>query len=273
MSRSRAIVIVLVLASVTPPLMLAQWLLLKVSPRLSARFPHIFHRNVCRVLQARIHVVGDPVTDGPCLLAANHSSWLDVPVLTAVRPVSFIAKREVGAWPFFGSLARLQRSVFVDRDRRASTGTSRDVMQSRLSGGDTLVLFPEGTSSDGNRVLPFKSALMGAADMKTASIGNADGGAVLVQPVTIAYTRLHGLPMTRRERPFFAWYGDMDMLPHIWSALMRGPFDVEVRFHPPVTVTEIGNRKQLASHCETVVRQGLIEAISGVDARPVKASS
>jgi 1-acyl-sn-glycerol-3-phosphate acyltransferase len=245
----------------TPPLMALQWLFLKVAPRLAARFPHVYHRNLSRLLQARIRVTGDAIAPGPCLLAVNHTSWLDIVVLSAVAPVSFIAKSEVNGWPFFGSLARLQRSLFIERDRRTATGAFRDLMQYRLGLGDRLVLFPEGTSSDGNRVLPFKSALMGAVETQ---VGDARGERrpVPVQPVTVAYTHLHGLPIGRRERPFFAWYGDMDLVPHLWEALRRGPIDVEVCFHAPVTVNDLDNRKRLALHCEEAVREGLVTILS-----------
>src|SRR3546814_18524849 len=102
---------------------------------------------------------------------------MDITVLSAVTPLSFIAKMEVNSWPGFGTLARLQRTVFIDRDRRLSTGSSRDEMQERFKAGETLVLFAEGTSSDGRRVLPFKSAYFAAAEHPD----------VVVQPVTLAY--------------------------------------------------------------------------------------
>ena len=95
------------------------------------------------------------------------------------------------------------------------------------------MLFPEGTSSDGNRVLPFKSALMGAAEAEMAR----RPAHVTVQPVSTAYTGIHGMPMGRENRPLFAWYGDMELVPHLWEALKTGPLDVVVEFHPPLTWT------------------------------------
>lgn len=263
MGRLRATFIVSVFLLVTPPLMALQWLFLRTASGLAVRFPHVYHRNLCRLLQARIIVKGEPVRGAPCLIAANHVSWLDITVFSAVKPLSFVAKREVGTWPLFGSLARLQRTVFVDRDRRSATGRFKQDMQERLRTGDTLVLFPEGTSTDGNRVLGFKSALMGAAEVTYDDPLSGDERAVPVQPVTIAYNRIHGLPMGRHERPLFAWYGDMDLAPHLWDALKRGPFDVVVHFHPPVTLDAAGDRKALARHCEEAVREGLVAALTG----------
>mgnify|MGYP000558868950 CR=1 FL=1 len=197
-------------------------------------------------------VQGDPAQVPPaCLVVLNHVSWLDIMVLSAVAPLSFVAKKEVASWPFFGSLARLQRTVFVDRDRRHATGNSRDEMRERLKAQDILVLFPEGTSSDGRQVLPFKSSFFAAAD----------GGGVLVQPVTLAYSGHWNLPMTRRLLPFYAWYGDMDLGPHLLGALRAGPMEVTVVCHRPLSLSGEMNRKALARHAEEQIRQGLTTAL------------
>jgi 1-acyl-sn-glycerol-3-phosphate acyltransferase len=206
---------------------------------------------VCRILGVRLKIVGTPPTEGPALIASNHVSWLDIVILSAVAPLSFIAKREVNGWPFFGSLARLQRTVFVHRDRRHATGNSRDEMRDRLKQGDILVLFPEGTSSDGHRVLPFKSSFFGAAEYP----------GVVVQPVTIAYGGHRNLPMNGRLRPSYAWYGDMDLPPHLWEALATGPVEVTVVCHPPLSLSGEVTRKHLAAHTEELVRRGLVLAL------------
>jgi 1-acyl-sn-glycerol-3-phosphate acyltransferase len=216
------------------------------------RFPHLYHRAVTRWLDIRLNIIGEPVRDRPCLMASNHVSWLDITVLSAVTPLSFIAKKEVNSWPGFGILARLQRTVFIDRDRRHTTGSSRDEMQERLKAGETLVLFAEGTSSDGWRVLPFKSAYFAAAEMPQ----------VVVQPVTLAYRGHWGIPMMRLRRPFYAWYGDMDMGSHLWQALALGPIEVDVICHPPLTLADAGNRKALARLSEETVRRGLVQAFT-----------
>lgn len=263
--RIRAAAIVAAMVVYTAPLMPVQALLRRVWPHGAAMLPYYFHRGVCRLLGIRIEIRGTPIRDGGCLMAANHSSWLDIPVLSACTPVSFVAKREVDGWGIFGTLARLQRTLFVDRDRRAQTAAFRDAMQARLSAGDHLVLFPEGTSSDGNHVLPFKSALMGAADCVVSTGRNRDAR-VRIQPVSVAYVRLHGLPMGRQFRPFFAWYGDMDLVPHLWQALCLGPVDVVVHFHEPVTLDQFGDRKELTRFCQERVESGLRAALAGSSA-------
>lgn len=223
-----------------------------------ARFPMRYHRFICRVLGVRVTVKGAPL-DGGCLIVANHVSWLDMPVMGSTKPLSFVAKSEVQGWPGFGLLAELSRTVFVARERRSETADQRDRIRERLEAGDTLVLFAEGTSGDGNRVLPFKSALMGAAEATAAEPGRH----IAVQPVTIAYTAIWGIPMGREVRPFVAWYGDMELVPHLWQLLSLGPVDVTVEFHPPLTIDEAGSRKALAQIAQERVAIGMAAALSG----------
>lgn len=238
-----------------------QWVGLKLNLGYSKKLPVRFHRYLCGLIGINVIVRGNPYQDGPCLIASNHNSYLDIPVMGSVAPVSFVAKKEVGAWPFFGTLARLQETVFVDRERRTKAIHTANEIHQRIAGGDTLVLFPEGTSSDGNRVLPFKSALMGVAQM---ALGQGDDAKpVTVQPVSVTYTHLCGIPMGRQFRPFFAWYGDMDLAPHLWEAFSLGPFDVVVEYHEPITLEAGGSRKELARYCEARAAEGVLRALSG----------
>jgi 1-acyl-sn-glycerol-3-phosphate acyltransferase len=252
----RASAVLAVFLTVTLILIPLQWLFVRL--RLPARrtFPHAYHKFVASLFGIHIHVRGRPVTDQGVLLLANHTGWMDIVIFSAVMPLSFVAKSEVGSWPFFGTLARLQRTVFVARERRSQTAQTRDGIRKRLLAGEALVLFPEGTSSDGNKVLPFKSALLGAAE---AEVG---GRHVLVQPVSTAYTALHGIPMGRENRPLFAWYGDMELVPHLWEALKAGPLDVVMEFHPPLSLDAM-DRKQLAKEAELTIRAGQMRALAG----------
>ena len=227
-------------------------------------FPNRYHRFVARLFGIRLRVIGTPVQDQGVLMVANHTSWLDIVVFSAAARLSFVAKAEVATWPFFSTLAKLQETVFVERNRRAQTGQARDQIRERLLAGDALVLFPEGTSSDGNRVLPFKSALMGAVEATVGSDAQGHAKHVLVQPVSTAYVGLHGMPMGRENRPLFAWYGDMDLVPHLWECLMTGPLDVVVEFHKPISIDTVGDRKRLAAIAEAVVRRGQARALAGL---------
>ena len=124
-------------------------------------------------------------------------------------------------------------------------------MRERLRSGDIMVLFAEGTSGDGRSVLPFKSSLFAAAEFP----------GVLVQPVSLAYRGHRNLPMNRRLLPAYAWYGDMDLIPHLLTALRNGPIEVTIVCHPPLSLGGELNRKALARHAEEQVRQGLVLAL------------
>ena len=238
---------------ITLPLMAVQQVFLWFWPAMARRFPMHYHRMLARLLGIRINAKGHPPPEGPTLIVSNHLGWLDIVVLSAVTPLSFVAKREVAGWPLFGSLARLQRTVFVDRERRHATGAGRDDMQERLKAGDTLVLFPEGTSSDGFRMLPFKSSFFGAAALP----------GVTVQPMTLAIQGHRGNPIPRHLMPFYAWYGDMNLAPHLWEALNRGPIEATVEFHQPLSLSGETSRKALAAHAEQLVREGLVRVMRG----------
>lgn len=259
----RALTRVIGFVGMTLALMPVQWLLVRLKLPGARGLPHLYHRVLCKLIGIRVIVRGTPERTRPVLVCANHTSYLDIPVMSAVVPVSFIAKSEVASWPFFGQMAKLQGTVFVERERRSKTHLHRNEIHGRIAGGDTLVLFPEGTSNAGNGVLPFKSALMSVAQMSVVGDDGTLDDMVVVQPVSVAYTRLHGIPMGRAFRPHFAWYGDMDLVPHLWEAFRLGPFDAVVEFHPPVTITEAGNRKQLAAYCQQQVAGGIARALAG----------
>ncbi|MBP2300432.1 lysophospholipid acyltransferase family protein [Azospirillum picis] len=225
--------------------------------RLCRTLPAFYHRTCTHLMGLDVVVRGERVVDGPVLFVSNHSSYLDITVLGSLIPGSFVAKTEVGSWPFFGLLAKLQRTVFVERKARSTVEKQRDDIGGRLDAGDKLILFPEGTSSDGNRTLPFKTALFAVAARRI------DGRPLTVQPVSIAPTQLDGIPMGFAFRPFYAWYGDMDLVPHLWQAFRLGGMTVEVEFHRPVTIEEFTSRKALADHCQRAIGQGVARAISG----------
>lgn len=221
------------------------------------RIPRFYHRVCAAILGIGVVVRGERAADGPVLFVSNHSSYLDITVLGSVIPGSFVAKSEVAGWPFFGALAKLQQTVFVERKARAGVEKQRDELGARLDAGDSLILFPEGTSSDGNRTLPFKTALFAVAARR---IGDRP---LTVQPVSIAPTRLDGIPMGIAFRPYYAWYGDMDLAPHLWTVFTLGRMTVEVEFHPPVTIDGFSSRKALADHCQRAVARGVERAVSG----------
>lgn len=250
--------------ALTVPLMPVQAALVRLSSAGARHFPHWYHRQVCRLIGVRLTIEGRVAADRPVLLISNHTSWLDIPVLSAVAPVSFVAKKEVGRWPFVSSLARLQRTVFVDRERRSAVGETTGEIMARLADGDTIVLFAEGTSSDGNRVLPFKTSLFAAAK-PTAKAGasreDAPAKDAVVQTLSLVYTRLHGVPLNRSARPLVGWFGDMEMQSHAWALLKAGPLDVRIRIGEPVPLAEFADRKALARHSEAEIRTNVVRML------------
>lgn len=225
-------------------------------PMAAARIPLLWHRMCCVLIGLEVRRYGQPADAGPVLYVCNHASYLDVPVMGASVRASFVAKADVASWPVIGALSRLQDTVFVDR-RRHSAPAQREALQRHLQAGRSLILFPEGTSGDGNRVLPFKTGLFSAADLLV------QGRPVTVQPVTIAYSRLDGWSMGRALRPFFAWYGEMTLVDHLWTCLGFNRPGIDVVFHDTVQLADFESRKALARHCETVIAQGLSYALSG----------
>jgi len=256
----RAFLVLATFFAFTIPLMPLQLLFLATGSRYARTFPHWYHRHVCKIVGIRLHIDGAVAEEQGVLLISNHVSWLDITVLSAVAPVSFVAKQEVASWPFVSWLAKLQRSVFVDRMRRDEVGDKANEILRRLQNGDHVVLFAEGTSSDGNSVVPFKTALFAA--VKPIG-GPALGAKVSAQTLALTYTKLYGLPLCRRGRPVVAWYGDMDMASHAWKLLGLGPLDAYIRIGSAVPLDQFADRKALARYAEEKVRSDVVALLRG----------
>jgi lyso-ornithine lipid O-acyltransferase len=217
--------------------------------------PRLWHRAACWLLDIRIHVHGHIERRRPLMLASNHVSWKDILVLGAIADVVFIAKAEVAGWPIFGILAKLQKTIFVVREEKRRTGEQVNEIAARMTAGEIVVLFPEGTTSDGNRLMEVKSSLFGAA---AAAVPHTPHGVVHVQPVSIAYTRVHGMAMGRFHRPLAAWPGDIELAPHLMGVLKEGALDVDVAFGDTVDFRTGDNRKHLSQNITAQLRRMLI---------------
>ncbi len=230
-------------------------------PARSHVIPLLFHRAICRILGLRVMVEGTP--PGPqekTLIVANHVSWLDIPVIGSVRPVSFIAKSEIAGWPGIGALAKLQRTIFIDRSRRSHTAAIASEMGMRLTDGDCVVLFAEGTTGDGTRILPFRSSLLGAVK---EALGSDGKGEVLVQPLAVLYIGRHGISGGRAERARLAWYGEMELGPHLREIFNGGPVDVRLVWGEPIRMGREHSRKEAAMLAEATVREAAIRHFTG----------
>lgn len=199
-------------------------------------------RNAFRIMGMGFSVKGQQMSH-PGAVVANHSSWLDIFSLNAAKRVYFVSKSEVAKWPGIGALARATGTVFIERDPRKARD-QKDVFEGRLKAGHKLLFFPEGTSTDGLRVLPFKSTLFAAFFAE----GLKD--ILWVQPVTVNYTAPAG-----EEARFYGWWGEMEFFPHLIKTLaVRKAGSVEVIYHPPLRVAEAESRKSMALVCENTVR-------------------
>ncbi|MDD4616188.1 MAG: lysophospholipid acyltransferase family protein [Alphaproteobacteria bacterium] len=222
------------------------------------KIPRFFHRIVLLLTGIRVRVHGTASSAGGVLFVSNHTSYLDIPVLGSLLPTGFVAKAEVARWPLFGFLAKIQNTVFIER-RATRVAEQSQQLQEYLAKRRNLVLFPEGTSSDGLEVLPFKSSLF--------AIVEDAAGPILVQPVSITCTEFDGFPMLREDRAQYAWYGDMTMVPHLWNVFQNSSFVVDVVFHRTIAPQDYSNRKDLAAACQSLVAQGIEHSIKTV-ARP-----
>lgn len=223
-----------------------QIVLARVAPARRARLPKLFHRLFLRLLGVRRIVHGAP-TAGGTLFVANHVSWSDIPLLGSVLGGVFVAKAEVSDWPVVGALARSHGIVFVERRRARDAHGQAAEIAAWLDRSEGVILFPEGTTSDGEALLPFKTSLFAAA-------GEAD---MIVQPVSLAYTRLGGQPVSAEQRKAIAWIGDDPIGEHAMGLLALPRLTAELIFHPPVRRSDFPDRKSLARHCEEVIAAGL----------------
>lgn len=199
-------------------------------------------RIMLRLMGVRLSVVGAPLTQ-PGVMLANHASWADILAIRACRRVNFVSKADVRAWPWIGWIAEQCDTVFIER-RRSASKTQEDVLLTRLRRGERLCLFPEATSTDGRRVLPFRSALL------SAPFDPAVRDAILAQPVTVNWIAPAGLPAE-----FYCWWGGMPFEGHIWDVVTRSRGGlVEVVFHEPRPVRDFADRKALARWAEDAVR-------------------
>jgi 1-acyl-sn-glycerol-3-phosphate acyltransferase len=260
----RVILIALAFLALTLVLLPLQLIGIAFDLRLQRTIPHLYHRILCALIGVRIREVGARSRASPALILSNHVSWLDICVISAQTPVVFVAKSEVAGWPVFGWLARLQRTIFINRQARHQTGAATREIAGRLLGGDAVVLFAEGTSSDGIRVLPFRSSLVGAVHH---ALGNSTHHTqITVQPMSLAYVGFGGVPMGRGLRERVAWYGDADLMPHLLHVLSSGAVDVTVSWGEAVAYEMSADRKAIARDAEKSVRRMTAAALRGAPA-------
>lgn len=240
-------------AAVASLLLPTELVLRRVQRRPRPHLPWLFHQGLTRSLGIRVTAHGRPAQGGGVLFVANHLSWADIPVLGSRLRAAFVAKSEVEGWGAVGWLASVARTVYIQRSRRSTTSEQLGQIAQRLRAGENVILFPEGTNNDGVSILPFKSSLFAAVE----------DGEFPIQPVTIAYTRLNGLPITRERLPDIAWVGDAELWPHLFSFMALGRVRAELMFHEPVRAADFPDRKALTRHCQHVIEDGYRRLMRG----------
>lgn len=256
----RVLIVIVVLLPVTIVLMPVQYLAILFFPSVSRKIPVFWHKLTLFLVGTKVFVRGKIPSDKPLLIVANHLSWSDILVLGSSMELCFIAKDEVKSWPGISTLARLQRTVFVNRGRRSDSANQVNSIATRLKEGDVMVLFAEGTTSSGHRVMQFKSALFGAAQY---ALKESHLETVIVQPVAIAYTHLFGMPLGRFHQTQAAWPGDIPLGPHLINFLRKGAYDVEVVFGEPLVITSETSRREIAQNTEAQVKKMFQKAMRG----------
>ncbi|ODS01048.1 hypothetical protein AUC68_11700 [Methyloceanibacter methanicus] len=264
MKNARAFLVLATFFAFTLPLMPLQHLFVRTGSRFARTFPHWYHRQVCRIVGVRLSVDGALERQNGVLVVSNHVSWLDITVLSAVAPVSFVAKQEVSTWPFVKWLAKLQRSVFVDRERRTQTSTkANEILDRRRGRATTWSSLPKARPATATGCCPSAphcSRQAAGRGVRKRQRGKFD---IAVQTLALTYTKVYGLPLGRRGRPQVAWYGDMDLASHAWRLLGLGPLEANIRIGPPVPLDDFPDRKALARYTEDKIRNDVVELLRG----------
>jgi 1-acyl-sn-glycerol-3-phosphate acyltransferase len=228
------------------------WMLLKLHTATGRRFGRYYLSNWRKCIGHQIVIKGKLSSAKPTLFVANHSSYVDILILGTCIPGRFVAKQEVAKWPVMGWLATQQGTIYIERKREAIADGTESLV-GPLEKGENLILFPEGTTSDGCRVLPFKSSFFDVAMKKN----------LVVQPVSVAYVGWDRFSMPRFLRKQCGWFSEeVDLLTHLWELAQLGTIQVIVELHPPLKAKDFSSRKALAAASFQAVQGGLIKAFA-----------
>lgn len=221
--------------------------------RVRAKAAHYFFWLTRVIIGVRVIVHGAPSTLRPLMIVANHSSYLDVFVIGSQLPVSFTPKREIRGWPVIGFLCVLADCVFVER-RPGHMEEARAEMAARIAQGRVLCLFPEGTTTDGKNLKPFKSGFFSLAEQH----------ALPIQPASLTYTHIGDMLMADRAREMVVWINDATFFGHFLHLLGLPGVTAELRWHAPLQRADFADRKALAKAAETMVVAGTVATFDAI---------
>jgi 1-acyl-sn-glycerol-3-phosphate acyltransferase len=216
------------------------------------------------ILNIKVSIIGDEgqLEKGGYVIISNHMSYVDGIILGSIFPIVFVSKREVKSWPVVGQWNTLCGTVYIDRQKKGLVGKLVREMSDKLSQQANILLFPEGTSTDGERLLPFQTVPLAAPLRSRATI----------VPVSLVYTRIEDQPVSSRNRDLVYWYGDMDFISHFWKLLSLSGVEALVTIQPRIECLHYpdnsAGRKQLARDCyERVLGRGAGEESGGENER------
>ena len=245
------LIIFLALTLVLFPFQLIIFIFIK---KFSYLIPYFFHKICSVIFGIKINTYGKVPKNFPKLLVCNHASYLDILILGSLIKTSFVAKKEVSSWPLLGILAKLQNTIFIDRKISSLTMQKNKIIK-HLQEKKNLIIFPEGTSSDGNKVLPFKSSLFNIFEENK-------GTKIFLQTITIVYKKINGKTMSFNDRKKITWHSDMNLITNIFDVLKKFSIEVDVIFNDEFLPNKNNNRKKIARYCWNRINNNLINSLN-----------
>ncbi|MDB5478272.1 MAG: 1-acyl-sn-glycerol-3-phosphate acyltransferase [Alphaproteobacteria bacterium] len=254
-SHLRAVYRIFLFAAVTlvlVPLQLA-WalpaLLRGGNPKHQSPIVRLWYRTMLWILHIDMTIINRRVLDrGQKIFLCNHISYVDILVLGAYFDCFFVAKSDIADWPIFGFLSKVGGTIFISRQRQL-VKTHLALLAGHVKSGQSLLIFPEGTTGDGREILPFKSSLLHAAfDAETA---------LVIQPLSLAYIDMNGYSLVTQDKlDQIAWYGEMKLAPHFWNLFRQKHITAKVVIHPAIAVDAAHNSKTLCAAAHEQVKNG-----------------
>ena len=214
--------------------------------RLRKYIPIVFHKILLKILGVKVKLIGQNTRVRPLILAGNHTSYLDIIILGSIMPICFIAKDDIKHWFLFGFLAKMQNTIFIKR-KNYKTLESLNSISKELDNKSAVVLFPEGTTNSGKKVLNFKSSLFNLFE---------NNNTLRLQNFSLCYTHVNDMPIDNRTRPQISWYGDMNIISHLSNFLKISCVNATVVFHPILPLKGL-DRKSISVSSVKQVKQGI----------------
>ena len=226
-----------------------QYILVKTKLRQKVYIPIIFHKILLKILGIKVKLIGKKTTIRPLILAGNHTSYIDIIILGSIMPICFIAKQEIKSWFLFGFLAKMQNTIFIKRKNFKTLENIKDINK-YLDSNSAVVLFPEGTTNSGKKILNFKSSLFNLFESNNT---------LRLQNFSLCYTHVNNMPIDNRTRPQVSWYGDMNIVSHLLNFLKLSSVNATIVLHPVMQI-EQQDRKTISLISIKQVKEGIITA-------------